>query len=133
MSNHLVCCMHQNMFFSLFQVSKRASVQQLRVYPAVFKAIVYENTSMCIFHEVYRYLAVGPETILKVQSLLYYQEEKCCLICFRVLAPPHNLLNISDLKSFINTNFCFFHNYYSIGHKTLHGALHKRPAASNCN
>lgn len=41
-------------------------------------------------------------------------KQKCCLICFRGgrarLAPQHNLLNINDLKSFINTNFCFFHN-----------------------
>lgn len=88
-------------------------------------------------------------------ALVYYQKkraeggsEKCCLICFRVsrgnegrergLAPQHNLLNINDLKSSINTIFSFFHNDPNktntrLGHKgKKHGEL-TRPAASNCN
>lgn len=90
-------------------------------------------------------------------ALVYYQKkraevggsesEKCCLICFRVqgerergrgLAPQHNLLNINDLKSSINSISSFFHNDPNKtntrpGHKgKKHGEL-TRPAASNCN
>lgn len=56
----------------------------------------------------------------------------------RGLAPQHNLLNINDLKSSINTIFSFFHNDPNktntrLGHKgEQHGEL-TRPAASNCN
>jgi hypothetical protein len=63
-----------------------------------------------------------------------WEREVLSDFAFGGLAPLHNLLNINDLKSFINTIFASFITTCT-RHKELFTTteLYKRPAASNCN